>query len=100
MGKGIVKRWVFNYLSITVLCLAVIVFAASFGVRKHYYDGVREHLTELGNEAQHSFLECGSDSGAAWASEYLGDIAQRESIDVAASDENGQIVRIIPIVAC
>ena len=96
MGKGIVKRWVFNYLSITVLCLAVIVFAASFGVRKHYYDGVREHLTELGNEAQHSFLECGSDSGAAWASEYLGDIAQRESIDVAASDENGQIVRIIP----
>lgn len=97
MGKGIVKRWVFNYLSITVLFLVLIIFAAAYAVRMYYYDGVRRHLQSLGDEALSSYSESENISDyevskALWLSDYLVSVGKKESVDVAAADESGSVI--------
>ena len=81
--------------SITAICLLLIVLAASFAVRAHYYDSVRLHLVQLGEDAQQAYLDYDGENVAVWVNGYLDDFGQSESIDVAASDENGEIYRIV-----
>ena len=92
MIKGIVKRWVLYYLSVTLLCLVALFFAAVFAVRTYYYDGVRRHLREFGESAVQSYAQ--SDEKQLWVNTYVGDFAPKESIDVAAADAGGSIVCI------
>ena len=100
MGKGIVKRWVINYLSITVFFLVLLIFAAAFGVRTYYYDSVRNHLHSLGERAYISYRqftpdEYGRDKqrrDELWLRSYVEDVSKKESVDVAAADENGTVV--------
>ncbi len=94
MGKGIVKRWVFNYLSVTVLFLVLIIFTAAFAVRSYYYDGVKRHLKSLGDEAAASYSQRESDftAGRVWVRSYIDAFDRTESVDIAACDENGEII--------
>ena len=94
MGKGIVKRWVFNYLSVTVLFMVLIIFGAAFAVRSYYYDGVKRHLEQLGDQALQDYaaLEEGQAGGKVWLRSYMTELDNTESADAAASDENGDLI--------
>ena len=93
MGKGIVKRWVLKYLSVTVLFLVLLIFGAAFAVRAYYYNGVKVHLKELGDAAQQSYTLYEQNGNAdVWVEEYFSDIEKKESIDVAASNESGEVI--------
>lgn len=93
LGKGIVKRWVLKYLSVTVLFLVLLIFGAAFAVRAYYYNGVRVHLKELGDAAQQSYTLYEQNGNAdVWVEEYLSDFEKKESIDVSASNESGKVI--------
>ena len=93
LGKGIVKRWVLKYLSVTVLFLVLLIFGAAFAVRAYYYNGVKVHLKELGDAAQQSYTLYEQNGNAdVWVEEYFSDIEKKESIDVAASNESGEVI--------
>ena len=93
MGKGIVKRWVLKYLSVTVLFLVLIIFGAAFAVRAYYYNDVKVHLKDLGDAAQQSYTLYEQNGNAnVWVKEYLSDFEKKESIDVAASNERGEVI--------
>lgn len=95
LGKGIVRRWLFNYLSVTILLVILIVCAASFAVRAHYYGAVKDHLEQLGQNAQQSYLKYDGDNTAVWVNGYLDGIVGEESVDVAASSATGEIYRVV-----
>lgn len=92
MSKGIVKRWVTGYLSFTVLFLVLIIFAAAFAVRTYYYENVKIHLREIGENALESYAAAEDKSG--WTDAYIDSFDKKESIDVAAVSESREITRI------
>ncbi len=93
MGKSIVKRWIFNYLSISVILLVLTVIGAAFAVRTYYYENVKADLEELGSDAAEQYshaLENGSERE--WLTAYVQRIEKKESLDTAVFSEDGNVI--------
>lgn len=94
MGKSIVKRWVINYLSITILFLVVIIFAGAFGVRTYYYDGVKRELSRMCGDAVRSYSQLESAVPFNdWAGAYVDSFSGPQSAQAAAADKSGNVFR-------
>ena len=93
MSKGIVKRWAFHYLSISVVFMVLIVIGAAFSVRTYYYENARAHLTALGkNAAQQYSLALAHDTQREWLQSYIDEIDEKESLDAAICGHDGSIL--------
>lgn len=80
----------------TFAFIVVIVFAASFAVKKYYDDGAKKELLRLGEYAAQSYSESQDISdGEEWAAAYLDKLDKKESADVAAADESGRVYKMI-----
>ena len=90
MGKGIVKRWVRSCLSVTVFFLVFIIFGGVFAARTYYYDGVKHHLQQLGDEA----VECCAHDDAKNINiqAYIDGLVRKESVNAVAADAAGSII--------
>ena len=92
MGKesSIVRRWVKECLSVTGIFLMVIVLGASFAVQTYYYDGVKRHLQEIGDNVYKTYSV--SDHVANHIKDYVDRIQKKESVGVAVTDSSGDVI--------
>ena len=80
----------------TFAFVVLIVFAASFAVKKYYEDGVKRHLAEMGDAVVQSYSEAQDVAdNEAWAIGYLDKLEKKESADVAAQNSSGHVFRTL-----
>lgn len=95
MVKGITKRWLINNLGVTIVFLVLLIFALSFTVRMYHYDGIKNTITEKGEEAVHSLTGLTADEKNSIDSvlrEYIENFSDKESMELMVIDNSGSVV--------
>ena len=95
MSKGITKRWLLHYFSVTVALMVLMIFGASFAVRSYYYEEIKLDLEECGSEITR-YLSPEELSEKEHAAEVLKKFAENfeknDSVKLTAADQSGEII--------
>ncbi len=92
MTKSITKRWLLNYVSVTVVFLLLVVFGGSFAVRSYFYESTKNDVSKLSDEVVSSFYtdsgEAKTDSAA--LDSYVERFSKRKNISLIVLNEKGE----------
>ena len=95
LSKGITKRWLLHYFSVTVALMVLMIFGASFAVRSYYYEEIKLDLEECGSEITR-YLSPEELSEKEHAAEVLKKFAENfeknDSVKLTAADQSGEII--------
>ncbi len=95
MVKGITNRWLVKNLGISALFLVVLIFLLSFAFRSYHYNGIKELISEHGDEAAAAFSNLTEDE---WDSidsvlrEYVENFEDKERMELMLVDESGSVI--------
>lgn len=93
--RGITKRWLINNLGVTVAFLIILIFGVSFAIRSYYYDGIKNTITESGEEAVAAFSGLTADQTENVDSllrEYIENFADKELMELMVIDGDGNVL--------
>ncbi len=94
MVNGITKRWLFNYLVVTVVIIIAFIVGLSIAVRNYYYDGIESVLTDAGMQAREALsdIDLSQDSGGeAHIRSYVENFGDKERIELSVLDMDGRV---------
>lgn len=95
MTKSITRRWLLQYLSVTVVFLLLVIFGGSFAVRTYLYDNVKNDVSKLSDEVAANFSGSNSnilsDDQALQA--YVDKFSQKKHVALSVLGENGEVIK-------
>lgn len=95
MVKGITKRWLLNYLAVTVVLLVLMIFGVSYAVRSYCYEGIKQHLTDIGREAVTAFSDIKLDESndvESFLREYTENFSDKEQAELSVINQGGEVL--------
>lgn len=95
MVKGITKRWLLNYLAVTVVLLVLMIFGVSYAVRSYCYEGIKQHLTDVGREAVTAFSDIKLDESndvESFLREYTENFSDKEQAELSVINQGGEVL--------
>ena len=94
MVNGITKRWLFNYLVVSVVIIIVFIVGLSVAVRNYYYDGIKNVLTDAGIQAKDALSQTDlSDDvgGESHIRSYVENFGDKERIELSVLSPDGKV---------
>ncbi len=94
MVNGITKRWLFNYLVVTVVIIIAFIVGLSVAVRNYYYDGIKSVLVDSAVRARESLsdVDLSEDAGGeSHIRSYVENFGDKERIELSVLDTDGTV---------
>ena len=92
MVKGITKRWLLRYLSVTIAFMLFLIFGGSFAVKSYYYGIVKQNLIQAQKEFNSVYSNVMSETKETndeALSQCVKNFSEKNDIQLSVLNENG-----------